>query len=224
MTMLHIKTARILEAFPEETLKAVRLSCGLRRADRLTAMAAAAVRDALPDGFPHALPPETGLLTVSSYGPHKTVFAMLDDILDYPEDQILPTKFTHSVHNAVTSYLGTLLGLHGPAFALTTFESPVLDLLETAETLLAGGLCGQVLAVAVEERGLLTAEATQMCPDLVPSEPREAAAVFLADGDGGGFELDLTAARRLPCQTETPFNLPKDLLETIRAQALHARP
>ena len=30
---------------------------------------------------------------------------MLDDILDYPEDQILPTKFSHSVQNAVVSYL-----------------------------------------------------------------------------------------------------------------------
>ena len=218
--MIHLKTACILEGIPEEDLKAVRTGFGLRRADRLTTLAAAAVRKALPDDFPHGLPPETGLLTFSSFGPHRTVFAMLDDILDYPEDQILPTKFTHSVHNAVTSYLGTLFRLHGPAFALTGFASPVFELLETAETLLSGGLCQEVLAVAVEERGLLTEEATQMCPAVFPTEVPEATAVFLATAspDGGTMAVTLDRTQHLARQTDSPFCLP-----TAAIRAFHDR-
>ena len=214
--MPNLKNACILENVSEEELKTVRLSCGLRRADRLTSLAAAAVRRAFPDSFPHGLPPETGLLTISAFGPHRTVFAMLDDILDYPEDQLLPTKFTHSVHNAVTSYLGTLLGLHGPAFALTTFEAPVFELLETADVLLSGGLCSQVLAVAVEERGLLTQEAARLCPAAYPAEPCEAAGVFLMTVEPTGTTVTLDRTRHVTRQPASPFGLPADTLQAIR--------
>lgn len=217
--MPYLKTACILEHIPEEELKAVRASCGLRRADRLTSLAAAAIRRALPKEFPHGLPAETGLLTMSAFGPHKTVFAMLDDILDFPEDQLLPTKFTHSVHNAVTSYLGTLLGFHGPAFALTNFGSPIFELFETAETILAGGLCSQVLAVAVEERGLLTQVATQFSPEDFPSEPPEAVAVFLLTGGPEGTLLTLDHTRCLERQPDSPFGLPTEILEAFRKDA-----
>jgi len=216
--MLFLNTACILEDFSDEELKAVRLANGLRRADRLTSLAAAALFRALPERLPHGFSPETGLLTISSFGPHKTVFAMLDDILDFPEDQILPTKFTHSVHNAVTSYLGTLLGLHGPAFSLTCFESPIFTLLETAWTILESGLCHQVLALAIEERGLLTAEATKTCPQRFPVEPREAVGVFLASSAPTDFRLTLDRAKQLPRHAENPFGLPDETLEAFRTR------
>ena len=218
MATLYLNTSRILEAIPEAELKRVRTEYGLRRADRLTSLAAAALHQACPDNFPHGFPADTGLVTISSFGPHKTVFAMLDDILDFPEDQILPTKFTHSVHNAVTSYLGTLLGLHGPAFALTCFESPVFELLETAWTLLSSGMCRQVLALAVEERGLLTAEATQMCPAVFPAEPCEAVGVFLATSEPAPDAMRLTLDRTGQPQRQngSPFGLPDATLAAFR--------
>ncbi|MBR4220063.1 MAG: beta-ketoacyl synthase chain length factor, partial [Victivallales bacterium] len=109
-----------------------------------------------------------------------TVFANLDDILDYPEDQILPTKFSHSVHNAVTSYLGTILKITGPAFAVTNFENPIDEANNLAETLLAAGLCKNLLMVIVEEEGLLTQNAAAIWQRRFQKPPQEAVSILLA--------------------------------------------
>ena len=172
--------AETFTSFPEALLKEVKLKHGLRRADRFTTLAVAAVKMAFPEQFPHFLPPDTGLITASSFGPHKTVFANLDDILDYPEDQILPTQFSHSVHNAVTSYLGTILKITGPAFAITNFENPTDEAMNLAETLLAAGLCKTLLLVTVEEEGLLTQNAATLWQQRFQKTPQEAVSVFLA--------------------------------------------
>ena len=172
--------AETFTSFPEALLKEVKLKYGLRRADRFTTLAVAAVQMAFPEQFPHFLPPDAGLITASSFGPHKTVFANLDDILDYPEDQILPTKFSHSVHNAVTSYLGTILKITGPAFAITNFENPINEAMNLAETLLSSGLCKPLLLVAVEEDGLLTQYAAALWQKRFQKTPQEAVSVFLA--------------------------------------------
>ena len=141
--MLLVKQQKIIENFLEADIKAVKSQCGLRRADRFTALATTAIKLTFPEQFPSFLQPDTGLIVVSSFGPHRTVFAMLDDILDYPEDQILPTKFSHSVQNAVVSYLGTILGLKGPAFAISNFESPLVEALKLADTLLTAEVSGE---------------------------------------------------------------------------------
>ena len=177
---MNVIKAETFTSFPEETLKEVKIKYGLRRADRFTVLAAAAVQMAFPETFPYFLEPDTGLITASSFGPHKTVFANLDDILDYPEDQILPTKFSHSVHNAVTSYLGTILKITGPAFAITNFENPIDEAMNLAETLLSTGLCGKLLLVAVEEAGFLTQNAASIWQKHFPKPPQEAVSVFLA--------------------------------------------
>ncbi|MBR4673647.1 MAG: beta-ketoacyl synthase chain length factor [Victivallales bacterium] len=177
---MNIVKAETFTSFPEETLKEVKFKYGLRRADRFTVLATAAVKMAFSEQFPQFLPPETGLITASSFGPHKTVFANLDDILDYPEDQILPTKFSHSVHNAVTSYLGTILRITGPAFAITNFENPIDEAMNLAETLLVTGLCETLLLIAVEEEGLLTQNVAPLWQHRSQKPLQEAVSVFLA--------------------------------------------
>ena len=218
--MLLVKQQKIIETFTETDIKAVKSQCGLRRADHFTALAATAIKLTFPEQFPSFLPADTGLIVTSSFGPHRTVFAMLDDILDYPEDQMLPTKFSHSVHNAVVSYLGTILGLKGPAFAISNFESPLAEALKMADTLLAANLCPQLLLLAIEEQALLTQIMPTLYPERFPSEPKEAAAVFLleattesptaiiqpTDSPNGFFGLSAEQAAAI-IQTPLPYTL-----------------
>lgn len=217
--MLYLSHATIHDDAPADSeLKAVKSQCGLRRADRFTVLAAAAVKNAFPQTFPNGLPADTALVTVSAFGPHKTVFATLDDILDYPEDQILPTKFSHSVHNAAASYLGTILHLTGPAFAVTGFENPLGEALALAQTLLDARLCSTLLLVAVEERGLLTAHAPELWPERFPVEPAEATAVFLAHTSPAPDTFTLTFERPGTPATAShgsPFGLPADLIRQL---------
>lgn len=177
MTDLHLHHCRLFSRFteplPESEVKAVRAACALRRADRFTALAATAVKGNAGPPFPNHFPATTGLITVSPFGPHKTVFATLDDILDYPEDQILPVRFSHSVHNAAAAYLGTILGLTGPAFAITGFESPLFEALELAQTLLHANACPHILLIGIEEQGILTAAAPTLDPHRFAAEPEE---------------------------------------------------
>ncbi|MBQ7176278.1 MAG: beta-ketoacyl synthase chain length factor, partial [Victivallales bacterium] len=118
--------------FTDEELKASRSKYGLRRADRFTSMAIAAIDKALEEKPGQ----DCALITATCFGPHKTVFATLDDILDYPEDQILPTKFSHSVHNAAASYISSSLKIHGPSFAISGFGDIEKQAISLAGTLL----------------------------------------------------------------------------------------
>ena len=189
--MLLVKQQKFIETFAETDIKAVKSQCGLRRADHFTALATTAIKLTFPEQFPSFLPADTGLIVTSSFGPHRTVFAMLDDILDYPEDQMLPTKFSHSVQNAVVSYLGTILGLKGPAFAISNFESPLVEALKLADTLLAANLCPKLLLLAIEEHALLTQSLPTLYPERFPSEPKEAAAVFLLESSSEPAAVNL---------------------------------
>ena len=189
--MLLVKQQNIIDTFAEADIKAVKSQCGLRRADHFTALATTAVKLTFPEQFPSFLPSDTGLIVTSSFGPHRTVFAMLDDILDYPEDQMLPTKFSHSVHNAVASYLGTILGIKGPAFAISNFESPLVEALKLSDTLLSANLCPQLLLLAIEEHALLTQILPSLYPERFPSEPKEAAAVFLLESSSEPAAVNL---------------------------------
>ena len=171
--------SRLTVPLKEEDIKAVRSACSLRRADRYTALAATAVLGRGGPPFPDSFPSDTGLVTVSAFGPHKTVFATLDDILDYPEDMILPVRFSHSVQNAAAAYLGSILKITGPAYAISGFDSPLFEALQLADTLLQAKLCPQVLLIGIEERGLLTAAAPKLAPERFSNEPEEIVCAML---------------------------------------------
>lgn len=184
---LNLNACRVYSKFTtcltDADLKEVKSSCSLRRADRFTVLAAAAVLCSRGNPFPNAFATDTGLISVSSFGPHKTVFATLDDILDYPEDMILPVRFSHSVHNAALGYLGTILKLQGPAFAVTGFESPLFAALELASTLLQANMCPQVLLIGIEEQGLLTKAAPRLDNERYPTEPEEFVCAMLLSAE-----------------------------------------
>ncbi len=223
MNTLYLKNCRIFSNFTvaltEAEIKKVKATCSLRRADRFTALAATAVRGAAGAPFPESFPTDIGLITVSAFGPHKTVFATLDDILDYPEDMILPVRFSHSVHNAAAAYLGTILQITGPTFAVTGFVSPLFEALQLANTLLLAKMCPQVLLIGIEERGLLTAVAPQLDPARFPLEPEEiiCAMLLTAEQEPDCRELRLernagTNTRPAACSLGLP-------LETIQQLA-----
>ena len=174
------------ELFTPELRKAICERRGLRRADRYTVLAAAAAFR-LAEEAGSALPPgdETALLTVTGFGPHATVFATLDDILDYPEDEILPTGFSHSVHNAAASYLCSALGIRGPVFALNGMENSFYEALGLAAVLLELQMARAVLLVGVEEQGLLPAHAPAFAPERFRTDMAEGALALLAGPDDG---------------------------------------
>ena len=181
---------------------------GLRRPDRLTQLALAAAErlDAKLDGN------DTALLTVTSYGPASTTCRVLDDILDYPEEEILPTGFSHSVVNAAASYLGAAHGIHGPTFALVGFEDPFYEAVDLARVLLSARSCRRVLIVGADENSLTSQAVERLRRSEPPAAAEGACALLLtADPTGNRFgELELVTAktdeqklRLLPCGIPT---------------------
>ena len=165
-----------------EELMALCRKYGLRRPDRLTQLALAATErlDADLGGE------DTALLTVSSYGPASTTCRVLDDILDYPEEEILPTGFSHSVVNAAASYLGAAHGIHGPTFALVGFEDPFYEAVDLARTLLSARACRRVLIVAADEESLTSRAVEHLRRSEPPAADEGACALLLAADPGAG--------------------------------------
>jgi len=218
---LFIGGFRLLEegAPDRDTLVALCRKYKLRRPDRLTqlALGAAEAIAELPDDG------ETALITVSAYGPANTTIGVLDDILDYPEDEILPTGFSHSVVNAAASYLGAARQIHGPTFAVTGFEDPFYEAATAAAAMLAAKRCRRVLIVAADEKNP-NSEAAKLrlasppplrdegaCALLVTADPNEnrLGRLELADADGG-------EARLLAC------GIPEGWSESVSASTTEA--
>ena len=181
-----------------------------RRPDRLTQMALTAA-DALAEHLAEAKG-ETALITVTAYGPATTTCRVLDDILDYPEEEILPTGFSHSVINAASSYIGAALKIHGPTFALAGFEDPFFEAVELAGTLLSSGHCRRVLIVAADEWSLIPEAVETLRKSAAPERAEGACALLLssdpAENRLGRLRLlrdETVSGRLLPCGIPTGF-------------------
>ncbi|HPY90836.1 MAG TPA: beta-ketoacyl synthase chain length factor [Lentisphaeria bacterium] len=164
------------ELLTPELLKRTRERATLRRADRYTTLIVSAALallgdDAADDGL--------ALITATAFGTHRTTFSTLDDILDFPEAQILPTRFSHSVHNAAAAYVGAALKMRGPAIALAGFEQVLCEALELAKTFLHGGLCTRAMVIAAEEKALLTEKAHELWPERFAADMPEGVVGFL---------------------------------------------
>ena len=189
---------------------------GLRRPDRLTQLALTCA-DAVAD----RLNPEqeTALITVTSYGPATTTCKVVYDILDYPEEEILPTGFSHSVINAASSYIGASLKIHGPTFAIAGFEDPFYEAADLARVLLSSGKCAQVLIVAADEKGVTSEAAETLRRSSNPLYREGAFALLLtadiAENRFGKIELAGSAAgeRLLSC------GIPAELPDKIKNSA-----
>lgn len=125
---------------------------GARRSDRFCKMAVLSARDAFVDsGIQIDETEKIGVIVATSFGPHKTTFNFLDDILDYGEAGVSPTVFSHSVHNAAASYITSALNIKGPVCTLTNFCFPFHEACKLADAWMNQGRCKHVLVGTVDE-------------------------------------------------------------------------
>lgn len=139
-----------------DTLKDRQALGGARRADRFSKMALLAAWDAAHSDSVDCTacdPTRTGLVLASAFGPHVTTFAFLDDILDFGDASVSPTRFSNSVHNIAAGYISIALDLRGPSLTLTDFNDPFRTALQTAQVWLEQGICDDVLVGCVDECG-----------------------------------------------------------------------
>jgi 3-oxoacyl-[acyl-carrier-protein] synthase II len=89
-----------------ESLSDVSLSKKIRRADRFSRMALISAYDAYTDSNISVHDRgKLGIILSTAFGPHTTTFGFIDDILDFGDSSVSPTKFSNSVHNAAASYI-----------------------------------------------------------------------------------------------------------------------
>ncbi len=125
-----------------------------RRADDLTKMAVLAAHDAFKDsGLGFEAKKTLGIIISTVFGPHVTTFRFLDDILNYGDANVSPTIFSHSVHNAATSYISLLLQSRGPTLTITQFAKSFHQSVILAESWLKEGRCDYILAGSVDQCG-----------------------------------------------------------------------
>ena len=123
-----------------------------RRADRFCKMAALASWDAMADsGIEIKEDEKVGVIVATAFGPHRTTFNFLDDILDYGEAGVSPTTFSHSVHNAAASYITSALNINGPVSTLTNFCFSFQEACKLADSWMSQGRCKYVLVGTVDE-------------------------------------------------------------------------
>ncbi len=179
----------------------------MRRADRLSQLAALAAGDAYRDGRPADDARErTGIVVATGLGPHVTTFRFLEEILTYGDQGPSALVFSHSVHGAAASYLTTILDIRGPAVTVAQTDFAFHEALLLAGCWLAEGRCDQVLVGAVEELGeVMRCVSQAKCP--APADgrlrpfrfaarpetvPGEGAFFFLLRRDGAGVRLRAT--------------------------------
>ena len=97
----------------------------MRRADKFCKCAVNSVKQLLQEhNLKDFKPEDLGVIVATRFGPHKTTFSFLDDILDYGDLEVSPTRFSHSVHNAAASYIAKQVGARGPVTTVTNFKNP----------------------------------------------------------------------------------------------------
>ncbi len=206
--------ARVSRVAPE-TLQDRTVLKGMRRADRFSKMAVLAAHDACTEARLDLSDNRAALAVIvaTAFGPHRTTFGFLDEILDFGDTQVSPTLFSHSVHNAAASYVATALQCRGPACTLTDFDIPLHLGLRTAALWLRSGRCQSALVGYVEEVSapLAYAAAVQAarggpaapqpfnlspCPEAMASEGSLFLALGLDDGAGRTIDPDAFAGER----------------------------
>ena len=125
----------------------------IRRADRFSKMAILTAWDAVQDSGIDLdeLNMSLGIIVATAFGAHATTFRFLDDIIDYGDDNVSPTAFSNSVHNAAGSYIASVLGNRGPVLTVTQFAFSFHQALILAKSWISEGRCDNVLVGSVDE-------------------------------------------------------------------------
>jgi 3-oxoacyl-[acyl-carrier-protein] synthase II len=188
-------TPAVSHPVDESLLSDIAINRRMRRADRLSRMAAIAACDAWKQ-MPQEVPLErVGLIIASGLGPYNRTFRFLDGILEGGDANASPTDFSHSVHGAAAAYITELLELRGPCLTVADFENGFEQSVQLAQCWLAEGTCSRVLVGAVEELGdLLLHCAGRLDARLTPGE----GAAFLTLGPSDLVGIAQLDATRLP--------------------------
>jgi len=126
----------------------------MRRADDFCKMGCLAAHDAFTDSsLGSGVMGSLGIILATAFGPHKTTFRFLDEMLDYGDVNVSPTIFSHSVHNAAASYIASLLGAHGPTLTVTQFAYSFHQAMIIAQAWLLEGRCDYILVGSVDQCG-----------------------------------------------------------------------
>ena len=147
----------------QETLADASLTKKIRRADKFTKMALFSAFDAyMNSGIIAENNEKLGIILSTAFGPHSTTFSFIDDMLDYGDANVSPTKFSNSVHNAAVSYVSSVLGIRGPTVTLAQFSFPFQNALILAGLWLNEGRCEHVLCGCVDELNTVMEYACKM--------------------------------------------------------------
>lgn len=118
----------------------------LRRIDYFAQMALLSAFLAIEDaGLEFTDKSRVGVIFGSGYGPTRTTFKFLDNIIDDGDFGASPTHFANSVHNALASQVSIFLKLTGPCSTVTCFEYTLSSVLITAQNWLEEGIVDYVL-------------------------------------------------------------------------------
>jgi len=175
----------------------------IRRADKLSKMCVVAASGAMADaGSPDAGGGKgMGIILATSLGPHKTTFDFLDDILDFGDVNVSPTKFSNSVHNAAVSYVAETLGVRCPTLTVTRFYDSFHEALVLADCWIAEGRCARVLVGAADQYGDVLKYVADARLNAAPDgliRPFNLNPVFQVPGEGAIFFLVGDPAGRPP--------------------------
>ncbi|SLM32810.1 hypothetical protein MTBBW1_80153 [Desulfamplus magnetovallimortis] len=163
---------------------------GARRADLFSRMALKASIGASKDfEFPTG-DPDTGIIVTTQFGPHATTFKFLDGMLEHSDTKVSPTLFSHSVHNAATSYIATVLDLRGPTLTFTCFKEPLFQAFALADIWIKLKRVSRVLLCYVEEKSIPfdTFHKHSSMPSYSKKGIKEGAVAFLLT-EGEGFVI-----------------------------------
>jgi 3-oxoacyl-[acyl-carrier-protein] synthase II len=118
----------------------------LRRVDQFAQLALLSTCLAIEDGgIEFEDKSRVGVAFGSGYGPIRTTFKFLDNIIDDGDIGASPTHFANSVHNALASQVSIFLGLTGPCSTVTCFEHTLSSVLVMAQDWLDQNVVDYVL-------------------------------------------------------------------------------
>jgi len=135
----------------------------MRRADNFSKMAVSASIKAVTDLDTKNKEKNISIILATQFGPHVTTFKFLDNLLDYSENSVSPTVFSHSVHNAAASYIASALEIIGQTLTITSFIDPLKQAFILADAWLETYQAEKVIICYVEEESAPFTESQLHC-------------------------------------------------------------
>ena len=152
----------------------------------------AAVDDMLAKGGADIVfTPRTALVAASVLGPQDKISGFQNDLLDYPEEDVMAGLFSHSVHNAPAGGISMAFGLTGPSFSVTGMDRLFEEAFRLSSSLLQTGEAETVLLITGEMKTPV-ADVLRPLTDRIPGE--EICAFFLKKAAGAGIPVPFDSA------------------------------